>query len=69
MHIYRNKENKKLYSIEHLILDIKFTNANSNAGIYASPYNHTGERIEFKNKNENQCKKYVNDNFEIVAQV
>jgi len=67
MNIYRHKENKKLYTIDHLILDIHFLNCNEHAGIYASPYNWRGEQIKFQNKNHEKCKFFVKCNFEIVA--
>lgn len=67
MNIYRHKENKKLYTIEHLILDIRHLNRNAFAGIYADPYNWKGEQIKFQNKNYDECKFFVEQNFEIVA--
>jgi len=69
MNIYKNKENKKLYTIEHLIKDIKFLNNNSFTGIYAEPYNFKGETIKFLNKNHDVCKLFVDDNFEIVGNI
>jgi hypothetical protein len=67
MNIYRNKENKKLYIIEHLILDIKHLNRNAFAGIYAQPYNWKGEQINLQSKNQEECRSFVEQNFEIVA--
>lgn len=55
MNIYRYKENKKLYTIDHLILDIGHLNRNAFAGIYADPYNWKGEQIIFQNKNHDEC--------------
>ncbi len=66
MNIYRHKENKKLYTIEHLILDIRHLNRNAFAGIYADPYME-GEQIKFQNQNHEECKFFVEQNFEIVA--
>ena len=56
MNIYRYKKNKKLYKIEHLILDMYHLNANAFAGIYAEPYNWKGEQIIFQNKNHKLSK-------------
>lgn len=67
MNIYRNKENEKLYTIDHLILDIKHLNRNEFSGIYATPYNWVGELIYFKNKNHEKCLSFVEQNFEVVA--
>lgn len=67
MNIYRHKENKKLYTIDHLIMDIKHLNGNAFAGIYANPYNWNGEQIVFKNKNQEQCKLFIKQNFDIVS--
>lgn len=68
MNIYRHKENKKLYTIEHLILDIRFSNLNEFAGIYAYPYNRQcDDVIMFRNKNHHECKTFIEQNFKIVA--
>ncbi|MFW5794651.1 MAG: hypothetical protein ACOCV1_04115 [Bacillota bacterium] len=68
MKIYRHKENKKLYTIEHLILDIYHLNNNEFAGIYAKPYNWKGEQIKFQSQDQKKCKVFVKENFDIVAQ-
>lgn len=44
-HVYRNLENRKLYLIVFLRLDIKHLNCNGFAGIYAHPYCWHGETI------------------------
>lgn len=67
MNIYRHKENKKLYTIEHLILDIRHLNRNAFAGVYADPYKWKGEYIVFQNKNQDKCNIFVERNFEIIA--
>lgn len=67
MNIYRNKKNRKLYTIDHLVLDYKFTNRNGNAGIYADPYKWNGERIILKSKNHDECNSFVKNDFERVA--
>lgn len=67
MNLYRHKENKKLYTIEHLIKDIYHLNNNAFAGIYAEPYSWNGDNIKFQNKNHEQCKLFIEHNFEIVA--
>lgn len=67
MKIYRNKADGQLYTIEHLIKDIKFLNRNANSGIYATPYKHSGKELVFKSKDKDECEKYVEDNFELIA--
>ena len=51
MTIFRNKENGLLYTIEHLVLDIRFTNNNEFSGVYCKSYKHNSDVISFKNKN------------------
>lgn len=68
MKIYRHKTDGKLYTIKHLIKDIKFLNRNANAGIYATPYKHSGEELVFKNKVQVDCENFVFENFELVAE-
>lgn len=65
-HIQKQK-NKKLYTIDHLVLDYKYTNRNANAGIYASPYNWNGEQIVLKSKDHDECDLFLKENFEIIA--
>lgn len=67
MNIYRHRENRNLYTLSHLILDIYHLNNNEFAGIYADPYCHTGEQIKFQNKDKEKCKSFVDDNFELIA--
>ena len=69
MKIYRNLENKKLYIIDRLILDIKKLNKNADAGIYAKPYKWQGETIVYKSKDEDKCKIFVKQNFLVVAEL
>lgn len=47
MHIFRHAGNGKLYILEDLILDIRYTNRNQFSGIYAHPYNHKSDVIKF----------------------
>ena len=68
MKIYRNKENKNLYIISHLILDIYHLNCNAFAGIYAKPYNWQGEQIIFHGKKDDECMAFVNNNFDVIAE-
>lgn len=80
-HIYRHKVNRQLYTIEHLLRDIKHTNNNIRRGIYAFPYGQQGSRIcyTFESQcNQNQIDytnelfdplKFVEDHFEIVAEL
>jgi len=67
MNIYRHKENKKSYIIEHLIKDIYRLNNNEFAGIYAIPYKWSGEIIKFNSKDEKLCTEFVKENFELIA--
>lgn len=69
MNIYRNIKNKKIYTIENLILDIHFLNGNANAGIYAKPYKWKGGTITYKSKDENERKVFVNQNFVKIAEL
>jgi len=69
MTIYRHKENKKLYTIEHLQRDMRFLNNNEFAGIYASPYDWKGEEIILQSKCHIKCNKFVADNFEKVSEI
>ncbi len=68
MKLYRHKENKKLYTIEHLLLDINYLNNNADVGIYAIPYKWDGIVISFKSKNAQQCTSFINDNFNIISE-
>ena len=67
MNIYRHKENKKLYTIEHLITDIKHLNNNGFAGIYATPYKWEGNEVTMRSKDEAKCKVFVEQTFTKVA--
>ncbi len=75
-HIFRNKENKKLYLIEHLVQDIRHLNRNAFSGIYAYPYGwsgkvltHTLHQKSMDEIEEFNPEKYVNNNFEIVSKI
>ena len=68
MNIYRHKENKKLYIIEHLIRDIKHLNNNEFAGVYATPYKWNGDKIVLNSKNETEYKSFVEEIFYKVAE-
>ena len=67
MNLYRHKENRKLYTIEHIILDIHHLNNNEFTGIYAYPFDSNGEIIVFKGKNTDDCETFVKHNFDIVS--
>lgn len=69
MTIYRHKENKKLYTIEHLIYDIRFANCNAFAGVYADCYKHNGENFYFQSKNHKECTEFIEKTFEKVSEV
>lgn len=68
MNIYRYNKNKKLYTIEHLIKDIKYLNNNEFAGIYATPYKWNGDEIVMKSGDEIKCKLFVERTFTKVAE-
>lgn len=59
MYIWKHKETGKNYMLEHLILDIRFTNRNAFAGIYAYPYGHTSEVLQCVTKDQNQIKEFI----------
>ena len=63
MNLYRHNQNKKLYTITHLILDIHHLNNNVFAGIYAYPYKHKSKQITFLSNDKNECMNFVKDNF------
>jgi hypothetical protein len=67
MNIYRHIKNRKLYTIERLIIDLKHLNNNEFAGIYAYPYKHSLDTIVFLSKDENKCKCFVEENFNLVS--
>jgi hypothetical protein len=71
MNLYRNKQNGKLYTIEHLVNDIKHLNCNAFSGIYARPYHWNGETIEHTlgESSPFNPKQFVKDNFEFVAEL
>lgn len=75
-HVFRHKQNKQLYTIEHLLVDLKFANLGGNTGIYAVPYKwpsniitHTKDQARMRYVEEFNPKKFVIDNFEIVAEL
>jgi len=63
MTIFQNNTDKKTYTIEHLILDMKFANCNENAGLFIRPYLRKGETIHLKSKDVAFCKTFVVNNF------
>ena len=74
MNIYRHNTDQKLYTIEHLVKDIKHLNRNAFAGIYATPYNwrgriltHTIEEFRDRKIDAYEPEKYVADNFTLIA--
>jgi len=52
-----------------LIFDIHHLNRNAFAGIYADAYNWKGEQIKFQNQSHEECKVFVEQNFEIVSYI
>ena len=67
MKIFRHKENHQLYTIERLVLDIRFLNGNANAGIYPHPYKHSIVVSNFQNRSNLKCEDYVLNTFELVG--
>jgi len=68
MTIFRNKVNKKLYIIEHLVHDIKHLNRNAFAGIYCTPYfKGQGHAFRMLSKDHDRCYQFVRDNFSAVS--
>ena len=76
-HIYRYKKDGQLYTIEHLIHDIKNLNRNAFSGIYAYPYRWKGSKVcytkqmhlLYPHQDPFNPLKFVEDNFEIVAEL
>lgn len=68
MTIYRNKHDDKLYTIEHIILDIKHLNNNEFAGIEAVPYLEKGDNIVLRSKDKTICERFVEQNFIYVSE-
>lgn len=70
MNIYRNLDSGLLYTIEHLIYDIRFLNNNAFAGIYATIYPKRRDDIDsikFLSNDIDKCKEFIEDNFELIA--
>lgn len=68
MTIFRNKDNKKLYTIEHLLVDIKFANCGGHCGFYAYPFGHSGDIIKStKDKPDANHNNFVESKFIPVA--
>lgn len=69
-HIFKHKETEKLYTIEHLKVDLRFLNGGAFTGIYAYPYKWDGEKITHLKKDGNfNPEKFVENNFEIVGEL
>lgn len=84
MNLYRYKENGRLYTVEHLILDIHpvehlildihHLNCNGFAGIYATPYKWDGDIIRYTKDGRTygepfEPEKFFQENFEKVAEL
>lgn len=76
MTLFRHKQNKKLYIVEHLKLDLRFLNGNAYSGIYACPYKWKGETISYTlddfqegKIDEFNPRKFVEENFIEVAEL
>lgn len=74
-HIFKHKENGKLYTIEHFIYDIKFLNNHENTGIFAYPYYWDGKIISYTKGNCDRelesfnPEKFIEENFEIYSEL
>lgn len=71
-HLFRNNLNKKLYTIEYLIVDWHFADRGASVGIYAKPYKWKGNVIKHtrgKEIDNFNPKQFVCNNFEIIAQL
>jgi len=74
--LYRNLENKQLYTIDHLKVDIHCLNAGGHCGIHAYPYHHSGPIIKHTREMARNYEieifypeKFVEDNFEKIAEL
>ena len=68
MKIFRHKENKLLYTVEHVIHDLKHLNNNGFAGIHPHPYRHAVGVDNFYSKDHAKCYKFVSDTFDLVSE-
>lgn len=75
-HIFKHKKSDKLYTIEHLKVDIRFADGGARTGIYATPYKWDGETISYTKQDyrdsridEFNPEKFVSDNFDIVGEL
>jgi hypothetical protein len=75
-HIFKHTESDKLYTIEHLKVDLRFLNGGAFTGIYAIPYKWNGKVIEHTKQDfrdgkiaEFNPEKFVADNFDIVGEL
>ena len=75
-HIFKHKESDKLYTIEHLKVDLRFLNGGAFTGIYATPYKWEGKTISHTKQDYRDGKieefnpeKFVGDNFDIVGEL
>lgn len=74
-HIFKNKKDGKLYTIEYLKIDLRFLNGNAFKGIHATPYKWKGKTISYTKQdykdgkiNEFNPEKFVDDNFTIICE-
>ena len=68
MNLYRHNENQLVYTIHRLITDLKHTNNNALAGIYAIPYlSNQGDIIHFHSKDKRECIMFVEETFTKIA--
>lgn len=69
MTIFTNINDNKLYTVEHMIVDLRFANCGEFCGIYAYPYNWKGNTIHLKSKDINECAEFVVNNFNPVTSI
>lgn len=68
MKIYRNKKDSKLYTLEHIKVDLKFADRGARCGLYAYPYKHDSKEIFWQGVNDDKVQMIIKDNFELVAE-
>lgn len=68
MKIYRNKKDSKLYTLEHLKVDLKFADRGARCGLYAYPYKHNSEEMFWQGVNDQRAQEIIENNFYLVAE-
>jgi len=68
MNIYRYKQTKALYTLEHLMVDIRFADCGARVGIYACPV-HKGDVISHLRKNKDYNPDEFISQFELAYEI